>query len=107
MALSFSVCVPEKVVYCCLSFCNSFSREAGNNLAEPTKVNTFERALVEAFANKFPSLETDSASMCPDVCSCSPQSSSSNQELGTRAAWCVSQEFVMSLFPGLLNDLLD
>ena len=67
------------------------------------KVNTLERALVEAFANRFPSRAK--AHQCAQMyVSVSTYGSSSNQELSTRAARCVAQEFVMSLFLGLLND---
>ena len=76
----------------CFSFCNAFSREASNNLAQPMKANTFERALVEAFANRFPSRAT--AHQCAQMSvSGSSQSGSSNQELGSQAAWCVAQEY--------------
>ena len=95
---------PRYVVCCCLSFGNSFSREARNYLAQPMKVNTFERALVEAYANRFPSSAT--AHQCAQMSvPVSPHGSSSNQELSTRAARCVAPEFVMSLFP--FNDQLE
>ena len=38
-----------------LSFSNSFSREARNNLVQSMKFNALDRALVEASPNKFPS----------------------------------------------------
>ena len=66
------------------------------------EVNTFERALIEAFAN------SATAHQCAQMSFLvSPHGSSSNQELGTRAAQCVAQEFVMSLFLGRLNDQLE
>ena len=39
--------------------------------------------------------------------SASSQSRSCNPELSTQAARCVAQEFMMSLFPDLLNDYLE
>ena len=63
------------------------------------KINTPERALVEAFSNRFPCRAT--AHQCTQMSvSVSSQSGSSNQELSSQAAWCVAQEFLMSLFPG-------
>ena len=37
-----------------MSLYNSFSREAGDDLTQPMKVNALERALVEALADMFP-----------------------------------------------------
>ena len=37
----------------------------------------------------------------------SSHGSSSNQKLGTRAAWCVAEKLMMSPFPGLLDDHLE
>ena len=37
------------------SFSNSFSRDVRNNLAQSMEIDTFERALFEAFSNRFPS----------------------------------------------------
>ena len=73
---------------------------------QPMKVNAFERAFVEACANRFPSRATahECARMSVSV---STQSGSSNQELSPQAVRCVAQEFLMSLFPGLLNDFLE
>ena len=94
---------PRKIVYSSFSFCNSFPREACNNLAQPMKVNTLERALVEAFSNRFPSRAT--AHQCTRMSvSVSSQSGGSNQELDTQAVWCVAQELVMRLLSALLND---
>ena len=93
-------------MYYCLSFGNSFSGEASNNLAQPMKVNTFKMALVEAFSNRFPRRTT--AHQCAQMSvSVSTQCGRGNQEPSSQTAQCVSQEFLMNLFPGLLNDQLE
>ena len=70
------------------------------------KVNTLERALVETFSNKHPSRAT--VHQCTQmIVSLSSLSGSSNQELGSQAAWRVAQEFPMSLFPSFLNDYFE
>ena len=43
-----------QVAYFRFPLCNSFSREDRNNLAHSMEINTLERALVEAFSNRFP-----------------------------------------------------
>ena len=73
---------------------------------QPMKINTLERASAEEFSNKLPSRPTlhQCAHMSVSV---SSQSGSSNQELGSQAAWRVAQEFLVSLFPGFLNDYFE
>ena len=94
-------------MYCCLSFCNSFPREACNNLAQPMKINTLEKNIGRIIFQQVPK-PRNSASMCYMSVSVSTQGGSSNQELSPQAARCVAQEFLMSLFPGCFpNDCLE
>ena len=68
------------------------------------KVNTLQRALVEAFSNKFRSRAT--VHQCTQMfVSVSSQSGSTKKELSSQAAWRVAQEFLM--FPGFLNDYFE
>ena len=105
-ALSLSVCVQGKTVHRRLPFSNALPREACNNLAQPMKVNTFERALVEAFANRFTSRAT--AHQCAQMSvPVSSHGSRTNQELCTRAARCGAEKLMVGTIPGLLDDLLE
>ena len=49
---------PGKVMFSRFSFCNSFPREASDDLTQPMKVNALEGALVESLSNRFPSPTT-------------------------------------------------
>ena len=70
------------------------------------KVNTFKRALVEAFADRFRSCAA--AHQCAQMSvPASSHGSSSNQKLGTRAARYIAEKLMVSLFPGLLYDHLE
>ena len=79
------------------SFCNSFPREAGDDMTL-MKVNALEGALVETFPDKFPGLATVHQ-RAPVSVSASTQCGRGNQELSNGTFWCVSQEFLMRLFP--------
>ena len=93
-------------MYSRFSFCNSFPREASDDLTQPMKVNALERAFVEAFSNKFRSRTT--AQQCAQMSvSVSTQCGRGNQELSSQTAQCVSQEFLMSQFPIFLNNYLE
>ena len=70
------------------------------------KVNTFISALVEAFADRFTSCAV--ARECARMfVPASLHGSSSNQKLGTRAARCIAEKFMVSPFPSLLDDHLE
>ena len=86
---------PGKVMKSRFSFCNSFPREASDDLTQSMIVNALEGALVEAFSNKFPSRTTTHQCAQMSVVA-SSQCGGGNQELTSEVAWCVAQE--MRLF---------
>ena len=93
-------------MYSRFSFCNSFPREAGDDLTQPMKVNALEGAWVEAFSNRFPGRTT--AHQCAQMSvSVSTQCGRGNQALSSQTARCVSQEFLMSLFPCFFDNYLE
>ena len=49
----FRLC-PGEVSYFCFSFCEVFTREARNNLAQPVKVDALEGFRIKAFRHQFP-----------------------------------------------------
>ena len=51
----FRLC-PGEVSYFCFSFCEVFTREARNDLAEPVEVNAFETDRTKAFPHWVPTL---------------------------------------------------
>ena len=70
------------------------------------KVNTFKRVLVEAFSDRFPC--SAAAPQCVQMSvPVSWHGSSSNQELGYRAARCLAEKLMMGTFPTLLDDQLE
>ena len=64
---------PRKVMCCRISFCNSFSREARDDLTQPMKVNALEGAWSRfqspSIFQQVPK-PRNSASLCPNVCFC-------------------------------------
>ena len=53
----FRLCL-EEVSYFSFSFCEVFTRQARNDLAEPVEINAFERNRIKAFSHEFPRFTT-------------------------------------------------
>ena len=89
-----------------LPFSSALPCKAGNNLAQPMKVGTFNRTLVEALSNWLLCCAAvhQCARMSVPVC---PHGRSSNQDFSTQAARCVAKKLMTSQFPSLLNDHLE